>query len=1013
MGLQASRSEGPRPSGMGRREEPSAWEYGAAIAGLLVVAALLFFAGCSQDKLNQVDGELIAPRQVDFGLVAVGSRSTQAIEIQNHGAAPVRIVAVEPGRELSSTFPLPKPPSEALGAGKSTKLELAFAPVAEERSGGSLLLYTDSEETPSIEIVVVGEGAFPSITCSSRLDFGRVVLNTKEAQRITCLNNGSVPAPVQVVGKDGEDPDLFQVGTNLVENPFIIEPGESQPVEVIYTAQRLGPARAKALLDVKGAKDSSLEVELEGVGFASDLVAAPDCIHFGAVSIGTTATREVLVVNGGTRNVNFKPQNLLDPSNVFSVVSSIVDGVEAPLESLEPGEQATLLMSFTPPGVGSYEGHLQLHNDDTTNPKLEVCLDGRGGGADLLVKPKELDFGRLGTGMKVRATIFAYNAGTSDGGPLVLKGVSITDRTNFNVIPPSVAQLNPGDAPAEIVVEFSPVVDGDFTAVVTIESNDGDQPTYVVPIRGSARTLAPCKWAAVPTTVRFGSTQVGTDAVLAATIENVGSEECVFAQVEIEKGSHKGFTLPQGSIPYRNVAPGGKMTFPVRFRGDKIGDSRGAVRFTVSDPRAPTARIPLQANAVDGCLVANPPALQFKQQRLSCPPVTQRVEISSQCKSTARITSAGLGSSVSSSGEIEVSGLSAPYDLHPGMKVDLQVTYLPVDDGDDSALFEIVSNLQSLSIPIHGSGTESDVRTDRFSQQPKAAVDILFVLDNSGSMTDKQNDVARGCADFLDYATEQGIDYHVGVTTTGIDPSKSGWTDCPGGVDGGEAGRLFPANGARQRWITPRTPNGAAIFADNVKVGICHWWEEGLEGAYRALSSPLVDSYKAPNTPIPNDGNKGFYRPDARLSVIIVSDEDDHSPQPPSFYSTFFRELKGSGREEMTAVHAIVGHKCGSSIEEGTRYKEVANATGGLVLPICTSDWGGVLGKLAEESFGFRLRFPLSGTPISEVSVSVNGQGQEEGWRYDVGANAVIFDEDAAPPPSASIEISYVPACGT
>jgi len=1013
MEQHASRSERSRPWDSSGGTDVSLWEYGAAILGLLGIAALLLLAGCAGDKLNHVDGQLVAPKRVDFGRVAVGTTALHSIDVVNHGAAPVTIVAIEAGSALASTFPLPVPPKSALRAGGKATIDLNFVPTEAERSIGSLLLVTDSAEKPYIEISLFGEGVFPSVTCNQELDFGRIVLNTSAVQRITCLNNGEVDATVQFSGKDGVDSDLFTVGQNLDTNPFVIPVGETQLIEVVYTPHRLGPAEARAILEVPGAEDPTLFVKLGGVGFASDLMAAPNCLHFGAVSLGTSATRELLVVNGGTRTVSFKPSSLEDPAGVFELVSSTVDGIEEELSTLEPDEMAKLVVSFSPSGIGGYEGDLLLHNDDVTNPKLQVCLTGRGGGADLLVKPTEVDFGELALGMKVQAKVLVYNAGTDDGGPLEIKGVAVSDRDNFRVQLPTKTSLTPSDAPAEILVEFEPRQEGSFSSVLVIESNDGDEPTFFVSLKGSAATLPACSYVAIPPAIDFGTMQTGGEALLAATLRNTGADDCVFAQVEIEPGSSAAFSLPKGPIAYRVVPPGESLTLPVSFRSDKPGSARGTLRFSVSNPTAPTGKVQLRGDSLKSCLLVSPPSVTFKEQRLSCPPMTQTVQILSQCQSTARISGASLGAGAYTEGEIQVSGLSAPYDLPPGRQITLQVRYEPVDDGDDGAPFEIVSNVQSISIPIHGSGTSNDVRTDRFQQQPRASADVLFVLDNSGSMTDKQTNVAKGTSDFMRYASDQGIDFHIGVTTTGLLPSKSGWTECPGGVDGGEAGRLFPANGSRPRYVTPQTPNGAQVFANNIQVGICHWWEEGLEAAYLALSKPLVDSATAPGTPIPNDGNRGFYRPDARLSVIIVSDEEDHSARDTSFYASFFRSLKGAGREEMVSVHAVVGDRCGNTVEEGIRYKEVARATGGAVLPICTSDWGPVLAKLAEETFGFRLRFPLSGTPLSDIDVSVNGQAQLAGWRYDSAINAVLFDESSAPPPGASVDIAYVPACGT
>jgi hypothetical protein len=279
-------------------------------------------------------------------------------------------------------------------------------------------------------------------------------------------------------------------------------------------------------------------------------------------------------------------------------------------------------------------------------------------------------------------------------------------------------------------------------------------------------------------------------------------------------------------------------------------------------------------------------------------------------------------------------------------------------------------------------------------------------------MMEEQVGIGAAFADFIDAATAQGVDYHIGVTTTGIEASGGGWAACPGSVDGGEAGRLFPADGARARWIDANTPNAAAVFEENVKVGVCHWWEEGLEAAYLALTPPLVDHADWATSSQPGDGNLGFYRPEARLSVIIVPDEDDHSSRPVSFYTAFFHALKGPGRKDDVQVNGVLGDGCTTASGGGPKYASVIAATGGVTEQICTTDWGAALGNLAEASFGFNLRFSLTGRPEGAVEVLVNGQ-PAGGWTYDAPSNAVVFDDMQAPPAGSTIEVTYVPRCGT
>lgn len=988
------------------------WEHGVWIAALLsAAAALLFLPGCGTDEVRHVTGKLQAtPSPLDFGTVAVERQVEKTIVLENHGSGPLQIVRIVPRDDLSQAFRLPQVPARAIpGAGK-TEIAFGFTPGEEAVFAGRVVIETDSTENPQVEIDLAGAGAYPRIECTKQLDFGRIVLNTDKTLRITCVNTSEVEAELRVVGKEGEDADLFFVGENLVDDPTVIAPGAMQLVEVRYEARMLGRASAQVLLEALGAQEAMQVVELHGEGFASDLVAAPNCLHFGAVNVGSVGTRDLTVYNGGDRPVHFDDLNLVDTSGVFGVVATEVEEVEQDLEVLQPGEQARIEVAFAPSAYGDHAGSLQIRSDDPTNPRLEICLTGRGGGADIMVQPSSIDFGAIAPGMRAMAMLVVTNAGTGDGGPLEIHGVQVDDPAHFTVHPATATVLHPGTDAALVQVEFHPQDIGVFEATLTIESSDGDTPAYPVSLRGEARELPPCDYVVQPPNLAFGPVQKGSSAVLAARLLNVGDEECVFSSVALAPGSDSAFRQPDGPIGVAQVPPGGALDVPVRFEANVVGSYGGAIHFYSSRPGDPFDSIPITGSVVDGCLVASPGAVDFGSQRISCPAATRSVRLTNRCARTVTIGSAAFGAGTT--GELQVAPPAMPRNVAPGGTVTIALRYDPVDEGHDSALLAIGTSLDDLSIPVHGAGTLSDTRTDVFHQAERSSVDVLFVVDNSGSMMEEQQAVGEAFDEFINYAVRQGIDYHIGVTTTGIGPSGGGWSPCPGGVDGGEAGRLFPVIGNTPRYITASTPNPIDIFRQNVQVGVCHWWEEGLEAAYRALSPPLVDSLDAPNTSQSNDGNLGFYRPGARLSVIIVTDEDDHSDKSTNFYIDFFRNLKGAGGEDVT-VHGVLGDGCNTASGSGDRYRAVISTTGGTVESICTSDWGESLVNLAQSTFGYTLRFPLSGRPDGGVTVTVNGVRRTTGWSYDPNTNQVVFLEASAPPPGARVEISYTPACGT
>lgn len=1012
MGAEVGSRRPRQRSGLQQNPEITKFSYGVAIAGLLAVAVLVLFSGCGSDTVREVDGRpAAAPSPLDFGVVALERTHEATIELQNIGQAPLQLLAIEPAGEGAADFTLPSLPTGKISSGKSVKLSFGFQPREERSYASTVRLITSSRSHPEVVIDLLGQGARPEISCTDRLDFGRIVLNTEKVLRIVCVNAGKVDAPIRIVGVEGDDPALFTVGENLVEDPTIVPAGASQMIEVRYTASQLGKAKARALIEATGAVDPMWAVELEGEGFASDLVANPNCIHFGAVNPGTVARRPLTIYNGGQSEVAFQAPILVDTSGVFGIERILVEGEERALTRLASGEQAELTIAFAPTVVGQYAGDLQIRSSDPTNPRLEICLTGQGGGADILVNPDSLDFGTIAAGMRATARVAVSNVGTPDGGPLRVLGGRLNDTTHFTLRAPPPTSLNPGAPPVFFEVDFHPVGEGVSSAVLIIESNDGNTPEYAVPVRGESRALPPCNWVAEPERLDFGAVQSGSKAVLALRLRNVGENECVFASMAMSRNTSQRFRFKSQPIGLATVQAGQSVSVSVEFDSAGTGDFTGAIEFYVNAANGSPASIPLKATAFSGCLKAVPGFVDFGTQRLSCPPSSRTVALTNECPVSIRLDSVGLGAGTHQPGEFSVSGARTPIDLRSGQTSNWTVQYKPVDEGHDGAPLLFATSLFNLSVPIHGEGSESVDQTDTFFQREAEAVDVLFVIDNSGSMMDKQQAIAGAFENFIKYATSQNIDYHIGTTTTGIKGSGGGWAPCPGGVDGGEAGRLFPVTGGRPRYITRDTPNAIEVFQLNANVGVCHWWEEGLEAAFRALSPPVVNSAKVPNTPHPNDGNLGFYRPEARLSVIFVTDEDDDSSKSPEFYLDFFRNLKGVANAEKVTVHGVLGNDC-TTAEAGTRYMPVIQGTGGKVESVCTSNWGQTVVSLAESTFGYRMRFPLSSTPVGAPTVRVNGQVVTSGWTWDPATNSVVFDSNSVPPAGARIDITYTPACG-
>src|SRR5205807_66120 len=249
--------------------------------------------------------------------------------------------------------------------------------------------------------------------------------------------------------------------------------------------------------------------------------------------------------------------------------------------------------------------------------------------------------------------------------------------------------------------------------------------------------------------------------------------------------------------------------------------------------------------------------------------------------------------------------------------------------GDDVASLLVTASTRpdAYQVGVLGGVLQADDITNQFDQStPK--VDMLIVIDNSGSMAEEQRALANNLDHLWNRLALANADYHIAVTSSGMTPYTSGWAQCPGGANGGEAGRFFPVDNSRPRILTPQTPNVKEVLFANTNVGLCHWDERFLDPVIAALTDPLISSTKAPGTPLPNDGNAGFLRDDARLALLAVTDSDDAndvvSPAPVSDYVRRLAQVKKGALDLISFAGIVSLQPCKPAAGTGARYMEIA-----------------------------------------------------------------------------------------
>lgn len=284
--------------------------------------------------------------------------------------------------------------------------------------------------------------------------------------------------------------------------------------------------------------------------------------------------------------------------------------------------------------------------------------------------------------------------------------------------------------------------------------------------------------------------------------------------------------------------------------------------------------------------------------------------------------------------------------------------------------------------------------TDAIVVPQEFAVDVLWIIDNSGSMGDNQKALSAESPTFIDYfEATVGLDYHIGVVSTDM-------------VDPAHTGKLQEAQGVR--WIDADTADPYGVFAQMALMGTNGSGDE----AGRAATQWALDVEL-------NAWNKGFVRDEAPLAVIVISDEPDSSDlygvgiQP---FIDFMRQFKPDpALVTMSTVVGPVPYDTTGCAAPPTGYPDVQTALGGLFWSICDPNWDTVLGSLATLALGTRVEFFLTEIPVVDsIEVQIVEADGTETWLTELG---VDFTYDGvrnsvtlltyAPGPMATVYLHY------
>ena len=284
---------------------------------------------------------------------------------------------------------------------------------------------------------------------------------------------------------------------------------------------------------------------------------------------------------------------------------------------------------------------------------------------------------------------------------------------------------------------------------------------------------------------------------------------------------------------------------------------------------------------------------------------------------------------------------------------------------------------------IGAKGTAPVTTSETFTiPQETPKVDFLFVIDNSGSMSDDQQTISNAADTFFRTISGQTLDYKLATITT--DSSELQDSEKDGGFTSSED-----------------------EFKLDVKPGTSgHYTETGIFYAEEALK----DESKGDDV----SGSvitEGYPRPGAALSIIMFTDE-------PDFYNnissggTTFDAADNLFIDRNYQVYGIINESSSESRDDG--YVDLINNTNGSYADIRNLQaLERIMEQMALESSTASSPVKLTKTPIStSLQVTKNGsavtKNADNGWQYNEGNKTLSFYGNASLSPSDNVKVNYL-----
>lgn len=515
----------------------------------------------------------VYPEELNFGTIATNNSSTQNFLVRNTGEKNLVIAKLvsEDSQFSCPVANLTIPPNG------SAYLPVTFTPSSPGSITSEMTLFSNDPKQPEFTLILSGTGRALTLQKiyldPSQITFATTPRGSVSRQSLWVYNQGE---QVLVINNISISDNQFSVSPNN----FSVAPGKYQQLTVSYTPTRTGSASGVMTIQNNDVSNSKAEIIVRGD--ARELLAPvvgvnKNEIYFGSIAVNTLTSRNLLIENKGEKDLQIS--QIFTEDTQFSVNNTAF--------TLTAGASRLVIITFRPTRLDSVNTRLGILSNNEGSETTWIRLTGRGRQAKpqaIAVGAGSLNFGTVIQNRSQLVSLAVQNVGEA-----VLNITNITTSDEAFSVNDKVFTLQPGQWRV-LSVQFEPTRVKEYSASLTIFSNDPATPSKAVQLTGAGRQLLAQSLVLNPTSVKLAPIGIGLRAAATVILSNPGERTL---RINSIVSSNPLFQLNLSKI---NVEPGTSEALLIHFTPVDTGAVTGKITFSTDADGQATVELPLSGS---------------------------------------------------------------------------------------------------------------------------------------------------------------------------------------------------------------------------------------------------------------------------------------------------------------------------------------------------------------------------------------------------------------------------------